>query len=158
MNIRFSIRGLKEVKEFMASLPRGVKIVAMRAFSTYIIGDERHGLKHEPAQVTHGPGNPFKWTSDRQRRAFFATDGFGGGIPTTRTHEGVNSWTMTEKDSNWSSVKIEGGNQFVQGDWQQRGHKADGWKTYVEVLASNMAGALRSAISAVDAWLKSKNK
>jgi len=156
--IKFSIHGIKEVKEYIAGLPRGVKIAAMRAFATYIIGDERHGLKHEPAQVTHGPGNPFKWTSDKQRRGFFASDGFGQGIPTTRTHEGVNSWTMTEKDSSWTSVKIEGGNVFVQGDWQQRGHKADGWRKYTDVVTTNIAGALRAAITAVSDWLKSKNK
>jgi hypothetical protein len=28
---------------------------------------------------------PIRWTSERQRRAFFATNGFGRGIPTKRT-------------------------------------------------------------------------
>ena len=28
---------------------------------------------------------PIRWTSERQRRAFFASDGFGRGIPTKRT-------------------------------------------------------------------------
>lgn len=158
MNIKFSTRGIEELKEYLAILPRGVKIAAMRAFSEYIVGDDSHGLKHEPSQKTHGPGNPYQWQSDRQRKAFFASDGFGQGIPTERTHEGVNSWIVTEQDSNWTQVKIEGGNVFVQGDWQQRGHAADGWRKYADVIKTNTAGALRAAIIAVREWIARKGK
>lgn len=35
---------------------------------------------------------PIHWKTAKQRRAFFATDGFGQGIPTQRTHELVNAW------------------------------------------------------------------
>jgi hypothetical protein len=156
MNIKFNVRGVKEVQAMLSKLPRGVKIAAMRAFNEYIIGDENHGLKHEPARVMHGPGNPYIWQSEKQRKAFFATDGFGGGIPTERTHEGVNSWTMTEVDSNWTMVKIEGGNAFVQGDWQQKGHAADGWRKYGDILKTNMAGAMQKARDAVKAYLQSR--
>lgn len=31
------------------------------------------------------PSYPIKWQTEKQRRAFFATDGFGRGIPTPRT-------------------------------------------------------------------------
>lgn len=158
MQIKFSLRGVKEVKEYLASLPRGVKIAAMRAYSEYIIGDENHGLKHEPSQKTHDENNPYQWQSERQRKAFFATDGFGQGIPTVRTHEGVNSWTLKETDSNWTQVKIEGGNAFVQGDWQQKGHAADGWRKYADILKTNMAGAMQKAIAAVNDWLRKKGK
>ena len=36
---------------------------------------------------------PIRWTSERQRRAFFATDGFGRGIPTRRTGK-VAEWAV----------------------------------------------------------------
>ena len=158
MNIKFSLRGVDKVKAMLAALPRGVKRVAMEAATTYIIGDANHGLKYEPPQVTHGPGNPYVWQSEKQRKAFFATDGFGHGIPTERTHEGVNSWTMTVSDSNWTQVKIEGGNVFVQGDWQQRGHAADGWRKYGQIVKDNLAGAIRAAGAAVLAWLRNREK
>jgi hypothetical protein len=35
---------------------------------------------------------PVNWDSERQRRAFFATDGFGRGIPTRRTDTYVKGW------------------------------------------------------------------
>jgi len=158
MQIKFSARGIEEVKKFLQGLPYGAKVVVMRAFSEHIIGDENHGLKHEPQQVEHGEGNPYQWQSEKQRKAFFASDGFGQGIPTKRTHEGVNSWTMKVVDSNWTQVKIEGGNIFVQGNFQQRGHKADGWKTYFELLASNTAGGLRHAHAKLNEWLRGKGK
>lgn len=37
------------------------------------------------AQIPGAVKYPIRWTSERQRRAFFATDGFGRGIPTRRT-------------------------------------------------------------------------
>jgi len=158
MNVKFSARNVDKVKKFIASLPLGAKIAAMEAFSEYVVGDENHGLKQEPEQKTHGVGNPYEWQSENQRRAFFASDGFGRGIPTVRTHEGVNSWTVISKNSNWTQVKIEGGNVFVQGDWQQKGHKRDGWRKYSEILKTNMAGGIRHAMSKVNEFLKKKGK
>lgn len=35
---------------------------------------------------------PIEWTSEKQRRAFFATNGFGHGIPYRRTNKLKNSW------------------------------------------------------------------
>lgn len=37
---------------------------------------------------------PVNWDSERQRRAFFATDGFGRGIPTRRTDTYVRGWKI----------------------------------------------------------------
>lgn len=47
-------------------------------------------------KLTQTPGKvkyPIRWTSERQRRAFFATKGFGRGIPTKRTGA-VAEWTV----------------------------------------------------------------
>lgn len=40
------------------------------------------------------PVYPIRWTSDRQRRAFFASRGFGRGIPTQRRNTLVNAWDV----------------------------------------------------------------
>lgn len=48
-------------------------------------------LQQEPGK----PHYPIRWTSERQRRAFFATKGFGRGIPTKRTHKLSQSWDVT---------------------------------------------------------------
>ena len=155
--IKTSVRGLKEVQELMASLPRGVKLNAMEAIAEYLIGNEQRGLSKAPERVQHGANNPYEWQSDKQRRAFFATDGFGGGIPYQRTDAIVNGWVYSSTDSNWTSVKIENiepKSEFVVGDKQQRGHKADGWRHYLDVISTNITGAIRSAQKRVDDWMK----
>jgi len=47
-------------------------------------------LQVEPGK----PKYPIRWTSERQRKAFFATDGFGRGIPTRRTHALSQGWRV----------------------------------------------------------------
>jgi hypothetical protein len=41
---------------------------------------------------------PIRWDSEKQRRAFFATDGFGHGIPYQRT--GATKWTIDKSFEN----------------------------------------------------------
>lgn len=145
----------------MKKLPRGVKITAMRTAAEFIVGDERHGLKHAPSRKQHGENNPYQWQSEKQRRAYFASDGFGGGIPYQRTGDLTDAWTYTESDSNWTSVTIFNPldqASFVVGDNQQRGHIADGWRHYLDVVKSNVNGAIKAAQRAVDAWINRNAK
>lgn len=155
--MKMTLRGLKEVQKMMKDLPRGTRIVGMRAIAEYIIGNEQHGLKHEPQRVIHGAGNPYQWQTEKQRRAYFATDGFGTGIPYTRTHNMVDSYTYSESNSNWTMVKIENYSpvfDFVQGEYQQRGHIADGWRKVMDIISTNINGAIQAAQRAVDKLVK----
>lgn len=49
-------------------------------------------LKEPVTQAGSRPTLPIQWASEKQRRAFFATDGFGRGIPTQRTNGLIESW------------------------------------------------------------------
>lgn len=42
------------------------------------------------------PTYPIQWDSEKQRRAFFASKGFGGGIPHVRTKTYIRAWTLTK--------------------------------------------------------------
>jgi len=57
-----------------------VKRIATNVFRRYspVFLDQ---LRQAPPPVKY----PIQWTTEKQRRAFFATDGFGRGIPTRRT-------------------------------------------------------------------------
>lgn len=82
---------------------------------------------------------PFIWKSERQRRAFFATDGFGGGIPTQRTGDLSAGWDIEFVNSDDGGI-LQATNdvahtQFVQGDFAQPGHLATGWPQAAEVIA-----------------------
>lgn len=77
-------------------------------------------------------GTPFVWSSDRQRRAYFATNGFGGGIPTRRTgnlmargvfsveKKRANIWVHYMNFAPYSQWVIGEGTQII-------GHKTRGW-------------------------------
>ncbi len=151
--ISVKIRGVEEVKRFLETVPRGTIKVAMAAIAAYILGDDRHGLRHEPARVNHGAGNKYKWNSDKQRKAFFATNGFGGGIPSKRTGQMKEGWRTSVDPYRTTIYNRVRHSQFVVGDNQQKGHKADKWRQVQQIVADNLQGAFRSARSAVGKWI-----
>ena len=80
---------------------------------------------------------PIQWTSDKQRRAFFATDGFGRGIPTRRTgayRKGYQVFVVPSPDG--FLVVLRNDNPaaaFVGGIWQQPFHQDTGWAKVSDV-------------------------
>ena len=159
MTISIKVVGIEKVQQYLVNLPRPLKIAGMRAAAEYFIGDDNHGLKHQPARVKHDKDNPFRWTSEKQRRAYFATDGFGGGIPSTRTGALKEGWGYKETNSQWDRVQIANTTpyaKFVQGVNMQIGHIADKWRNVTDVIASNTNGAVRAARAAVNEYLARK--
>lgn len=85
------------------------------------------GLKRQVLKIVAVQGKPVRypieWTSDVQRRAFFATDGFGRGIPTGRTGELVKSWDaafeFTPEGGGFSVWNTAPHAPYVVGDPQQ---------------------------------------
>lgn len=80
-----------------------------------------------------------RWNSLKQMRAFFATNGFGGGIPTRRTGALIRAWRVLTKFS------VDGGEiiaentsphaDFVQGDRAQMMHLDTGWPQAAPIYA-----------------------
>lgn len=104
------------------------------------------------AELQQTPGSvayPIEWTSERQRKAFFASGGFGKGIPYQRTGTYRDSWFVAADIEN-AQVVIQIGNtapyaQFVGGSlnqrsvrealqYQQRFHANTGWKLAVNEI------------------------
>ena len=46
---KMQMRGLDSIKKLLEETPRGTKGAAVEAAAKYLIGDNRHGLKHYPA-------------------------------------------------------------------------------------------------------------
>lgn len=72
-----------------------------------------------------------RWTSARQRAAYFASNGFGAGIPYTRSHRLAKAWRV-EVEGNEQSAALVASNPspaatFVQGPRAQRMHIDSGW-------------------------------
>jgi hypothetical protein len=79
---------------------------------------ETYFLYSEPGAVKR----PIQWTSERQRRAFFATNGFGKGIPTRRTRSIINAWEVGVNSEAGMQINIKNENpatRYVVGSLQQ---------------------------------------
>lgn len=89
-------------------------------------------------------GAPFEWSSDKQRRAYFASNGFGAGIPYSRTFEMMQSGEFVV-DKKFKSLYIAYRNtapyfQWVQGQFSQIiGHIRRGWKPVNTFVVDNGA-------------------
>jgi len=103
------------------------------------------------ADLQFTPGavkKPIDWQTEKQRKAFFATDGFGNGIPTVRNNAMVDAWSVEYKTSGqgWQIVVNNPVDytRFVVGSlakrvdrarrFQQRMHKATGWPLATETV------------------------
>lgn len=85
-------------------------------------------LRTEPGAVRY----PIEWHSVRQRKAYFATNGFGHGIPYQRTHQLAQGWKMQIVYGSDEITSIVIGNDaperpFVTGQYQQIFHLNTGW-------------------------------
>ena len=94
------------------------------------------------------PTYPIQWDSERQRRASFATDGFGRGIPTKRSNAYIKAWKIRR---NPSSQKVQAGYSLINdslyaryvggsayGDGQSRIHQGR-WPLVRDVMERQVA-------------------
>jgi hypothetical protein len=82
-----------------------------------------------------------RWKSEKQRRAFFATDGFGKGIPYERTHELRDGWHLVvdidESGGVFGIANDAPHMRFVQGDDAQPMHLDSGWGQEGTIVAKH---------------------
>ena len=89
----------------------------------------------ERLAFTPGPvAYPIQWTSERQRRAYFATDGFGHGIPYRRTFGLQNDWDVRLEENTIIIKNQNPAATYVIGERQQRFHRNTGWPYAPTVL------------------------
>lgn len=85
-------------------------------------------LQREPGGVSY----PIQWSTEKQRRAFFATKGFGKGIPTRRSHLLSRNYKIVWIGNATDTARLEVQNpatywRYVKGPEQQRFHQNTGW-------------------------------
>ena len=124
---------LSALNEQISQLPaitRGAVSRVYRRYRARIIKD----LAAYPGPVKR----PIRWKSERQRKAFFASNGFGHGIPYQRTGNLGKSWkvsTSVKKDVGAFVVENTSNYvQYVQGDYQQPFHLDTGWKAAAPII------------------------
>lgn len=144
-SLRISVKPLEELDAFTAQTQRLAREAGDAALEK-IRADFMAELSFEPASVKY----PIEWTSDKQRKAFFASDGFGGGIPSQRSGGVSDGWTVRGRSSGGSYV-VEASNaapyaKFVVGDVNfrsrqealkpmQKMHINTGWQPAIDTIA-----------------------
>lgn len=162
MVVRAEIRGLEKVKAFLESVPYGTKGLAVDEVTEYLLGDDRHGLRHYPPtkRVTRKAAYGRTFFSDRQRKWFFAALRSGElHLPYARTGELGAGWEKI--GDKWRRVirnKVAYAKHVVSDDRQSRMSKKIGWRTISKNIADNIDGALQRASQAIQRWLKEKGK
>lgn len=139
---------LEAISETALSAPRRMNAAYKRRIKRI-----RQQILDELRQYPGPVKRPFRWASERQRRAFFATNGFGHGIPYVRTNALKEGWTTHIRDRR-DGVIFEVVNntdyaEFVVGDWAQPGHIATGWRSAAVTIARFREQAVDELI---DVW------
>lgn len=86
--------------------------------------------KYSIANITKDPGPvvlPIEWASEKQRRAFFATNGFGAGIPYSRSGD-IHGISFGVAGNEIRIAYEQRGSNYVIGLKQQPFHKNTGWQ------------------------------
>ena len=157
---RQPIRNLDKVQAFLKTVPFGAMKIAIVAFTEYVIGNERHGLRHDDPYIptTRRAVYGQQWESEAQRRYVMAaikrgeivlgqrqrmpTEASQGyGYHTTNSGYGA-TITNTEPGAYWSRE---------WGGWKN-------WRSALKVIRDNMKGAMRHTTAEVNKYLRQKGK
>lgn len=94
--VSFETQGIQLVRKGLERLRRKVPLVSRQRIYDAMVKIRR--IMKEPGLP---PTYPIHWDSTRQRKAFFATDGFGRGIPTRRTGAYQRAWQIIKTDNGY---------------------------------------------------------
>lgn len=137
---------LRRVQQFARDFPDLARESAFRNIVPFV---ERR-VEIQLRRNIPGPAKkPIQWTSEKQRKAFFATDGFGHGIPYRRTGRLAASWeVLTQVRDTGLTISIVNDNPaapFVYGGFKQIFHTNTGWPDARPII-DNIAAATRPAV------------
>lgn len=102
---------------------------------------------------------PVRWDSKAQRIAYFASDGFGRGIPTKRTNEYVNGWELVKLENGYGVQNLLPQAKFIGGGplggGQSRIHR-ERWELFREVVVQETEALPQEVQDEVQILIKQK--
>jgi hypothetical protein len=134
-------------KRAFDNLADDLKSSTRQALDTFFQVGRDYRRDVEP-KVSQEPGpvrRPIEWTSEKQRRAYFATGGFGHGIPYRRKQIVSGAWDYEERRTGnpyWRFWNTNEAATFVIGDDQQKMHQNTGWEYVPAILERDVERAL----------------
>jgi hypothetical protein len=147
------VRGVKELKAGLNKLRHQIPMGMLET-----LGLAANEIKREMFRAGKKPTYPIQWDSTKQRKAFFATDGFGGGIPHKRTQNTQLGWRVIKFENGFNvgnplshAVYVYGSTKSAKR--QSRIHKgrwplfARTWPGIIEKLPRNIQARLKIIIT-----------
>jgi hypothetical protein len=133
-DVAFDLAWLDAIRAAAEVMPEWMARYVRRDLRPFVSQFVDRTLRREPGPVVY----PFLWASELQRRAFFATDGFGHGIPYRRKRRYIHGWhVIGDYTDTFSGITVSNdwpAAEFVGGRRQQRGHRQTGWPNAIEVI------------------------
>lgn len=83
------------------------------------------------------PTYPIRWDSEKQRRAYFATDGFGRGIPYRRSGRYPKGWELAKLPNGYRIENNTPAARYIGGDYSGQGQSQihmGRWPLFQEVV------------------------
>lgn len=119
-------RPISELPKFLSDFGKGV---------IEVLQDTAANVKTRMGEAGSPITYPVQWDSEKQRRAFFASDGFGRGIPYNRVGAYQRSWTVNKNEGGATLLAPHpaaaiGG---FPGGWQSKIHR-NRWNNLTKVL------------------------
>jgi len=145
-DILASIRDLptRVLPEFRNEMQTVVKPAVQKAVEQY--------LAPYPPERSLKP--PFEFATDKSRKAFFATNGFGRGIPTKRTGVLGKGWNVEVSYQLSNSLirisNVQPYSRFVYGPRQIPGHAQTGWSKDFDTKSDKVLDVAENEVTS--AW------
>jgi hypothetical protein len=172
--IKITSRGIPELVLWLESLKKDVRDFAASKVAEYLIGDERHGLRHEPYykyvnRYAGFPGLSYTtstgkivpgYASKKQHGYVMAAIAEGKIKPgqDNRTHVMSNSWKYSRQGNAYRITTDTPYAKYVVGDQQTIMHKKIGWRNMIQNAQDNMMGAYRHANAEIKKWLATRRR
>lgn len=149
----FTNSKLEELQQRAATAPRRIRLAARRELLASAEKLAEHVYQQPPGPVVY----PFKFATDKSRIAYFASNGFGHGIPYIRTGALGSAWQINAIIVGNDVVVLASndakGAPFVFGPRQVPGHRRTGWPNDVEARAAIGTGLVVESVRIINAVL-----
>lgn len=152
------IRNLDRVIAYLKTVPHGTKRAAVKAIAEYLVGNERHGFRHDDPyrRTTRAAVYGRQWESDAQRAYVMAR------IREGSIKLGQRARMPTDASKGYGYKLTHGGygatitNSTEGAYWTRVWEGWKNWRPAMKVVQDNMKGAIRHAVAAVNAALRRK--
>ena len=178
MSIHYKIVGADVVVNFIKSLPPKIISIALNATADYAMGDSdaapgrgRHGLRHDikykyipRKMIPHSIIINYGPMKGKTVRGYFSSKQYyyvtwalrTGKMQIGRKNDPTNMSKSWEKSQADNAVIVRGSPPFDR--FPSRHNMLAGWRHYLEVVQSNMKGAMQEAQRKVDEFIKKGTK